>query len=114
MMMDFLTEPPAVHLLDLKAVFRKHPPSFQHRGHSLINFERSAAFTAWTKKFLQFKAPRSFDLDHSGPLAYLENQLRDRDITEDDLEKLSLTLASEEDQLLRFRVPQFQSLGFRT
>jgi hypothetical protein len=89
----------------------------EFKGRHLINFVRSTEFSIRMKKLLQYKGPKSSQLNPSaGSLAYLESQLRDISVnpsTEDVLEERSIALAADEKRIHDLRVREFRSLGFR-
>ncbi|KAL0947206.1 hypothetical protein HGRIS_013323 [Hohenbuehelia grisea] len=106
-----------LHLQDLDLVFRHNRPVTFIDGRPLINFERYSRFTAKLKEILYCKPPDVERFRSQGQLAYLENQLRKIELSDDAehaLEEKSRAHETEERRIRRLRLRERDNLGFRT
>ena len=109
---------PALHLLELRDVLRRHHSIVQINERLLINFTRSIEIMHWIRKLREYKLPSltRTQADVAGPLAYLESQLAGISMTREYelyLEKRSDAFADAETTLFRNRSPEFESVGLR-
>ena len=109
---------PALHVVDLRDVLRRHQPTVRINERPLINFSRSIEIMHWIRKLHEYKLPSltRTHADVAGPLAYLESQLAAISVArefEEYLEKRSDAFAVVETSLFLKRSPEFRSVGLR-
>ena len=66
---------------ELNLVFERYPPTIQVDGRPLINFERYYRFMKRVREVLYYKVPDLEQYRHQGQLEYLQNRLRDLELT---------------------------------
>jgi len=104
----------AVHLIELRTVFRAHQTVVDIDGRRLINFAQYIKFSARMKELLDYKSTNQPNYE-GGPFAYLESQLRGIHInasTDESLDNRSRSLGAEERRINDLRLREFRSLGF--
>lgn len=112
---DFCIPWMAFHLKELGKVLRAHPVTIEENGQHLINFDRYVAFMERTMEIMYYLPPHLEEHRHGGQLAYLLNQLRGIELSDEMDDRLmakSRSLMLQEASDYRTRKPQLVKLGF--
>jgi son of sevenless-like protein len=108
----------AVHLRDMNAIYQINPCIRDATdGRPLIDFVRCTKLFTKIEEIDHFVSPDLSSSRSSGPMAYLESQLRGVPMhsrTDEMLESRSVDLAAKEQRDRQLRLPQLKSVGFRT